>query len=209
MYRIYTTEGFVVASRPYGEASATLVLFTEELGLVRVRAQGVREVRSKLRYGVQQLSLSTFSLVRGREVWRLTSVSPCVQASTDHYTTDFRRQRGLTPFSSFAARALFARVLGLVQRLVHGEEQDRKLFFLLRDTFLFLHEEQLTAVELRQLELLTVLRVLHHLGYVGSAGDGFAIQPEDKLTRFMLANISGKEAFLLQTVNASLKATQL
>lgn len=195
MYKIYTTDGFVIASRLQGEASKTLTLFTEELGLLRVHAQGIRETRSKLRYGVQTLSWSRFSLVRGREIWRLTSVLP--------------QGDGLEMPLSYTTRTVFARVLALVERLVHGEERDSVLYHLLRDTFHFLRGQALTSSELRQLELLTVVRILHHLGYVGTQHDAFAIAPEEKLTKFSLAHISGREAFLVQTVNASLKATQL
>src|ERR1700733_8051707 len=70
-HRIYTTSGFVVESRPYGEAGKILSIFTRDLGMVNAAAQGIRLVRSKLRYHAQDFSLAKFSLVRGRDLWRV------------------------------------------------------------------------------------------------------------------------------------------
>ncbi|PIR44417.1 MAG: hypothetical protein COV10_04740 [Candidatus Vogelbacteria bacterium CG10_big_fil_rev_8_21_14_0_10_51_16] len=207
MYRIYTTRGFVVSGRPYGEASATLTLLTEDLGVVRARAQAVRGLASKLRYGLQSLSRGAFSLVRGREVWRLTSVSPCDQAS-QNYTTDFPKQRGLTPFSSFATRALFARVLALVERLVHGEEEDRRLFALVEECHELLQEEGLSSVELRCLELLITARILDHLGYIAPAPSIPAVRAL-KVTKKVLSSVGGHERDLARVIEVALQASQL
>ncbi|HEY4504290.1 MAG TPA: recombination protein O N-terminal domain-containing protein [Candidatus Paceibacterota bacterium] len=69
--RIITTEGLVVGQRDNGEAARTLDIFSRELGLVSVYAAGIRYEKSKLRYHTQLYDLSLFSLVPGREHWRL------------------------------------------------------------------------------------------------------------------------------------------
>lgn len=58
-----------------------LYLLTKELGLVRAHARSVREERSKLRYGLQNFSKSHITLVRGKDMWRITGA---VQMD-DHY----------------------------------------------------------------------------------------------------------------------------
>ena len=107
-YAVYTTRGFILGSGPTGEASKLYVLYTEDFGLIRAKAQGVRLIQSKLRYNLDDYSFSTFSLVRGKEFWRLTgSVS-----------------------ENLSKEKLFvrARVLNLVRRLVQGEEKNESLF---------------------------------------------------------------------------------
>ena len=42
MHHIYETNAFVLKNIPHGEADAMLTLFTEELGLIRALAQGIR-----------------------------------------------------------------------------------------------------------------------------------------------------------------------
>jgi len=76
MYRTYTTEAVVLGSRDAGEANKYYFLLTRELGLIHAFAQGVRELKSKLRYSLAELSYVKVSLVRGKEKWRLTSVVP-------------------------------------------------------------------------------------------------------------------------------------
>lgn len=68
---IVTTEGLVVGQRDSGEAARTLSIFTRELGLISVHAAGIRYEKSKLRYNTQLYSLSLFSLIQGKEHWRL------------------------------------------------------------------------------------------------------------------------------------------
>ena len=107
-YSVYSTRGFVLGSAPSGEASKTYSIYTEDFGLVRARAQGVRLVTSKLRYNLDDYAFGTFALVRGREFWRLT---------------------GAERVSLSAVGApMRARVLNLVKRLVQGEETNPELF---------------------------------------------------------------------------------
>ena len=72
-YHIYTTRGIVLSERPWREADRIYSILTRDLGLVRATAIGVRKEASKLRGAIEPVSLSTISLVRGKEYWRLTS----------------------------------------------------------------------------------------------------------------------------------------
>jgi DNA repair protein RecO (recombination protein O) len=105
MHTIHTTEGFIIDSRPYGEADKLLSIFTRDFGLVMATAQGIRLEKSKLRYYCQDYSFGTFSLVRGKEFWRLTSA-----------------QGSDAPQPAAPAEPLFARIAQLLRRLIHGEE---------------------------------------------------------------------------------------
>lgn len=107
-YAVYTTRGFILASAPSGEASKTYSIYTEDFGLIAARAQGVRLLASKLRYNLEEYSLAALSLVRGREVWRITGA-----------------EKESLPRASAQIRA---RILNLTRRLVQGEERNDALF---------------------------------------------------------------------------------
>ncbi len=107
-YAVYTTRGFILGSAPSGEASKTYSIYTEDFGLIKGKAQGVRLLVSKLRYNLEDYSFATFSLVRGREVWRITGA-----------------EKEFAPMSDARVRA---RILNLTRRLVQGEERNDALF---------------------------------------------------------------------------------
>jgi len=152
-HHLYQSDGFVLGNYPKGEASSLLPLFTRELGLVLVSAQGLRHLKSKLRYSTQAFTLGHFALVRGKEVWRLTGAEAQFQ------------------FSSWRSRAdqrfnFWARLFKLLSRLLHGEEKNEALFDLLCQTLEFCQRtEHFTAKEIKSLETLSVLRILKALGY--------------------------------------------
>src|SRR3954464_15134396 len=70
-HHIYTTPGFIIHSAPQSESGKYFLVFTRDLGMVGATAQGVRLSQSKLRYYTQDYSFSLFSLVRGKDVWRM------------------------------------------------------------------------------------------------------------------------------------------
>ncbi len=72
-YHIYTTKGIILSARPKGEADRLYSILTRDFGLIRAHAIGIRKSTSKLRGALEPVSLSTVSLVRGKEFWRLTS----------------------------------------------------------------------------------------------------------------------------------------
>jgi len=159
-HRIYTTLGFVVQSLPYGEAGKMLSLFTRELGMVNVAAAGIRLGQSKLRYHVQDFSLSEFSLVRGRDLWRL------VGAEKSDMSTCHRDP-------------LLIRTLAVLRRLIHGEEKNEALFEAVMAAYDFLEirrteknekaEEAKKAEEavfVTHAEPVIMLRILRYLGYI-------------------------------------------
>jgi DNA repair protein RecO (recombination protein O) len=56
MHHIYHTEGFILSSRNVGEANKILTIYTREIGFVKALAQGVRLVKSKLRFALHDFS---------------------------------------------------------------------------------------------------------------------------------------------------------
>src|SRR5574343_294251 len=73
MHHIYHTTAFVLGHADIKEADRFFILFTRELGVVRATAQGIRKLSSRLRYGLQDFSYARVDLVRGKDIWRITS----------------------------------------------------------------------------------------------------------------------------------------
>ncbi len=152
MHHIHHTEAFVLGSRPKGEDSKVLILYTRELGLIYAHAQGIRKISSKLRFILQDFSHASVDLVRGKEIWRVTTASPIHSyASITHARPSER---------------ILAHVEGLLIRLVAGEEANEEVFQILVRTYALLEVPNQSSEDYRALELLSVARILIALGYL-------------------------------------------
>ncbi len=154
-HTVYHTEGIILNSFDTGESNRFFYILTKDLGLLGVVAQGVRELKSKLRYSLNTLSHTHIDLVRGKEVWRATNT------------------QNLRSFSSLLNDkekiALYARLSFLLRRLMPGESAHERLFEEFLSGLDFLERETLNTEELRSFETLAVLRILKELGYWGEA----------------------------------------
>jgi DNA repair protein RecO (recombination protein O) len=190
MYSIHTTPGFILSSRPYGEAGKLLSIFTEEFGLVRATAQGIRVEKSKLRPFIQDYSFGLYSFVRGKEYWRLTNAQEIdVPVQTNELT---------------------ARIASLLSRLLQGEEAHVELFKVLDSLLAFISKGDMTDPEpWKTLESLVVIRILHRLGYIPAiAGLELEIS-SNSIDSHMLKHIEGKRAEMNIHINRALKESHL
>ncbi|MBI3572515.1 recombination protein O N-terminal domain-containing protein [Candidatus Kaiserbacteria bacterium] len=144
----YSTRGIVLARTPLGEANGLIVLLTEELGLLRARAQGIRRPGARLAPALATYAKSDFTLVRGREGWRIVGAIPIAHLFSK---LGFR-----------AARVRSARVVGLVLRLVAGEAAEPRLFPIVEGFFNAL--ATLPEASHEAAESLAVLAILAALG---------------------------------------------
>ena len=159
MYVIHTTPGFIIESRPRGEAGKLLSIFTRDLGLVLASAQGIRFEKSKLRYHSQEYSFGEFSFVRGKEFWRLTSAN-AGQIKSDQKLVTFSDE-AIASHSPAAAREIVGRIALLLRRLLHGEEAHPELFNEVQSAADFLSaHNSLSAEQLQTFESLIVFRIL-------------------------------------------------
>lgn len=135
-YEIYTTRGVVLSQIPVGEADRVYNILTRDLGLVRARAIGVRKDVSKLRGSLEPISISSVSLVRGKDHWRLTSAELVQKVlNTEH----------------------ILRPLSLLEKLVQGEMVNQDLFDSVESTLS-------TTKEIVEEDF--VAHILFHLGYL-------------------------------------------
>lgn len=221
MYHLYHTPALVIGNSPRGEGSKVFSLFTRELGLIRAMATSVREERSKLRYGLQEFSLSEVTLVRGKEFWRVTNVT-----LLENLHTAFRDVPD--------AALMFARVFRLLQRLVVGEERHEELFATVSEAFSFLKtlpDANLAnqdanaanvagsvdspairrfASRVAEVEIVLVLRILYLLGYLAPRGEfGRVLSDISLWDEALLTEARVFRTRALSDINHSLRQSQL
>jgi len=149
-YPIYTTPGLIVSSYKSGEADKLLHIFTRDLGMVFVKAVGIRKLESKLRGHIQDYSLGLFSFVQGKGGWRLVN-------------SDTLEDLASFGYSHNQLQAL-SKISALLKRVYVGEEPHEKLFEIVVsfiDHPLFCFES-----DLRLWEIVVGSHIMNILGYV-------------------------------------------
>lgn len=193
-HHIYHTRGIILGSVPTGESNRFYKIFTEELGLVGATAQSVREGKSKLRYSLQDLSFVSVDLVRGKEVWRITSAG---------------EWRSLSGIKGDTARVkLFARVCSLAVRLLQGEGREQELFEDMVGVAEFLETHTVGERLLSAMETLAVLRALVYLGYLDPEGYEKFLEP-GVYSQELLEEFGKIRVKILPQINDALKASHL
>lgn len=194
MYDVHTTEGIVLESIPVGEANKRVIVFTKDFGMVHAVAQGIRFQKSKLRFRLVDYSVVSLSLVKGKGQWRLTNV-----LDYDNAFGLFQKDGGILEFR--------ARIASLLKRLVRGEDADSELFTIVTQSFRDMVE--LAQEQRALLEILTVLRILYRLGYIGE---------KDIVSKYcgavlndaaILAQVADEQKRLIRAINTSLTESQL
>lgn len=193
-HHIYHTRGVILSSTPAGESNRFYKIFTEELGLVGATAQAVREGKSKLRYTLQDFSLVTVDLVRGKEVWRIVSAG--VWRSLENIKRDPVRIK------------ILARFYALLLRLLQGEGRDQELFTEIVGVAEFLEKQIIPQELVLSFETLTMLRTLVHLGYMDGAGYEQFLE-SGAYTNVLLEEFELVRAGALSKINEALSASHL
>ena len=192
----------MLRKRGVGEANALVWLLTPELGLVRAQARSTRVPQSKLRYGLEALTLGRYALVQGKYEWRLTSAEA---------------------FFRVRPTAAVGRVTALLLRLVNGEEPHPELYktvveglsflarqkpLLRRDPVNFSGDPNSSAEAFASLEVVVVLRILAHLGYLPHT-EALSQFVEGDISLELSAKALESRSLLIKTINESLSATGL
>lgn len=179
-YHIYTTKALILSYRPYKEADRMYSILTEDLGLIRATATGVRKEVSKLRSALEPFSFSTISLVKGEERWRVTSA-----ALNYNFITKVRGKELISAF---------ARIMMLLEKLIPEEETHKKIYEILEEASVRAQEGK---DEAEVLEIHILLSLLSELGYL----------PKDKVPNLEEAK-TNRKAFI-KDINEALKVSQL
>jgi DNA repair protein RecO len=194
-HHLYQTEGIVVGGFNVGESNRFLYLFTRELGLLGASAQGVRELKSKLRYSLQDFSYSNINLVRGKEVWRVTNAEKI--NLLENIIKNKEKQK------------IFTNLCLLIRRLFVGEGGHEQLFDDIVSGLRFLETRELSREDLKNLEIILVLKILYNLGYWGEE-DKFAVFLENrKLDKQILDEMVPLRVVALSHINNALRDSHL
>ncbi|MCI0566380.1 DNA repair protein RecO [bacterium] len=194
-YAIYRTSGLVLRTRDSGESDRILWILTRELGLILAAAKGIRELKSKLRYGLQEHDFSDCEFIRGKEMWRITNAEKTV----------FLRNIPKNQHKS----AAFSRVGTLLLRFLAGEARDAAFF----DHFLriasFLDEEDLHTDEIAVWEGLAAFAIVRDLGYGGGESAKIIDKSGMSWDRLWFDRLSGSRKVFVQDVNKAIRESHL
>lgn len=139
-YTIYQTEGIVISKKDFGEAERVYKIYTEKFGMITATAQGVRNLKSKLRYNLDLFAYGNFSVVAGKSadwrIWRITDAEEIKKIKDDNLT-------------------LFSRIVNFLLRMIKGEERSDFIWRKVKDLFR-------AGVD----ETQAVAEILHNLGYM-------------------------------------------
>ena len=191
-YHVYQTEGIILGSAPIGESNRYYYLMTKDLGFVIAFAQGVREVRSKLRPQLSDFSHVSLDLIRGRDTWRIVNA-------------DVKEPRG-SFLSGEEQIMLLARLSLLARRLLHGEERNDELFETLRSGFSY--AARINGGRLNDIEIFLAAKIVKSLGYWGG-DDKISALIEEPVGDAALEKISPFFRSISKEVNRALSESHL
>lgn len=151
-HEIYQTEGVILDRRNFGEAEKLYIVLTEKFGKITAIAQGVRNIKSKLKFSLEPLSFVKLALVATGESWRIV---------------DAEKIKSLNIIKSNQEKLLmYTRLIRLINRMLQGQEKNQILWNQFLADIVFLESEVLSKKELPIFEALSALRILHNLGYI-------------------------------------------
>ena len=192
MHHIYHTTALVLDSIPSKDTNSVLLVYTKELGLLYVVAHGVRSHESKLRYILQVGSRISLDLVKGKEMWQVTSAS-----RIDSFDILLR---------SKITRGMWVRTVTIIKKLIPQDESDEMTWNMLLSFFetAYLLEEQDTFNPYLEIYLLHTL--LGHLGYVTVTLN--FIPSIEHIKETITQNSFPKKTYV-QAINTALRNTHL
>jgi len=168
--RSLRVEAVVLHHSDWGEADRLLVLYTKEMGKLRVVAKGVRRLRSRKAGHLEPFTRSALLLARGRDLWIVT------QAETIEPYQALRDDLLRMGYAMF--------VVELLDKFSFEEGSNLPLYKLLVATLerVAVEEEIFPAVVYYE------IRLLKHLGYrpelFHCVGCGKEIQPQNQFFSF-------------------------
>lgn len=189
--RVYTAEAIVLGKYGSGEASLSTLILTDRFGLVRVRAQSARSVKSKLRYALEPMTIGTYSFVRGARSNRLIGAQA--------------RER-LLSLERLGARQAAGQIGRLLLRLMPGEHHDDGVFVIVEQGLRGL--SNLPSEDIPAAECAIVLALLDKLGYLPEDPAPIAIQDE-LLSSETLARMKEFRADAVRRINRALQESGL
>lgn len=195
-HRTYTTKSLVLSSENVGDSDKNIYLFTKDLGLVRAHVRNIRGLESKLRFGLQDFSSATVSLVKGKHKWRVTNV---LFENNLFFELKDQKEKLL----------LCKNIFVLLKKLITHEQPDPDLFELVDSGLLFLKDTNLSKQEVFNTETLLVLRILRNLGYVQNIDSLEQFLETHHFTFEALQNLNPQKHKAIKEINRAIQDSHL
>ena len=237
-YHIYTTDGIILKRKPFGEANVLLHILTEDLGLILASATSARSAHSKLRLALQEYSYCSASLIKAKNGWKVTNVveknnfyfdidnidisnDSDVSSRVSDKKTEMARTALDTTLTTNKYHRVMAQIVFTILQMIQGEAPHPEIFQTVLTGFQFLTKTKVarTALatesdenifDISNFEILAVLRILYHLGYVVSDSDtGKFLEKPNDWDENLLNQISLKKRKVVSLINKALQASQL
>jgi recombinational DNA repair protein (RecF pathway) len=168
-------------------------ILTADLGLIITSAQAVRSHRSKLNSALQEFSLVTLSCVKGKNGWKVTNA-----ISKENFFFG----------APLPIQKLVSQIASVLVRMMPGEQKHREIFSVTLAGFSAL--KNVDEKNLGSFEILMMLRILFHLGYIdkNSQTENF-LQPDTDWNEKILNEVSSDKLGLIKLINKGLEESQL
>jgi len=151
------------------------------------------KISSKLRFVLQDFSYVKMDFVRGKDFWRITSAS-----KTNELENISKRPETLE---------ILVKISMLLKRLLAGEDANPELFSDLLKGLSVLEKTE-KVEELRNIEMVVVLRILDNLGYIGGS-EAFKTLVKSPFEEELIFEVSKNRTRILSEINKALKETHL
>ena len=147
--------------KDFGEADRLFWIYTEKFGMIMASAKGVRLEKSKLRGNLDIFTYGEYAVISSKDFWKLVDAQEIISMSLNR--------------NSFERVNIFAKIAGLVARMIKGEERNEEMWNQLKNLFLKLFRESTSQENLKDLETKSMSGILKTLGYmeeIPSSGKG-------------------------------------
>ena len=138
--------------KDFGEADRLFWIYTEKFGMIMASAKGVRLEKSKLRGNLDIFTYGEYAVISSKDFWKLVDAREITSASLNR--------------NSFERVKIFAKIAGLMARMIKGEERNEEMWNQLKNLFLKLFRESTSQENLKDLETKSMSGILKTLGYM-------------------------------------------
>lgn len=191
-YRVYTTKGIVLKKKTSGEQNSLLFILTKDLGYIMASARSTRSSKSKLKGLLEEYAYGEFSLVKGKNGWRLTNVS-----NEGNFFFE------LPEYS----RKTLAQISSVLGKMIQGEVEQSEIYECISKSFKCLSITEKEDVP--QVEIYTVLYIMNLLGYVDNTEEIKSLTSDFVINQNSLDRISENKIKIVGIINKAIKASQL
>ena len=147
----YRTRGFVIKKSDTGEYGRIFAIFTQDFGKIKILGKAIRKIASKLKSGIDVISLSEIEFIQGKAHKTLTDA--VVLEKFEGIKNNLEKLRATYKINES------------IDSLIKGEEKDEKIFSLLKKTYSRLNGLELDSKQLHLLYFYFIWNFFYLLGY--------------------------------------------